>query len=105
MHDELLDTIRKAFTVGGDDAKRNAVAALELLLGALGAAPSNIAMPPIATGSAASSAPLPTMDDRISIALDAVIAKFRSMLPPGVETPAVESYEIPFVPVPTWNNG
>lgn len=101
MHEEFIDTIRKAFTVGGDDAKRDAIAAMQLLLGALGAAPPPTASsPPIATATA----PAP---DPVSLALDALITKFKSMLPAGVEVPNVvdPAHAIPFVPVPTWNNG
>jgi len=114
MHEEIIETIRKAFTVGGDDAKRDAVAALQLLLAALGEVPPPSASaspppPPTSSASVAASAfapPTTTKADQISLALDAVIAKFRSMLPPGVDVPTVEpALSIPFVPVPTWSHG
>jgi hypothetical protein len=118
--DEFIETIRAAFAAGSsDEAKRDAVAAMQLLLAALGAGPvppppSSASSPPppvppdASSESVASSAfaPAPsTKPDQVSVALDAIIAKFRSMLPPGVEAPTVEPMlSIPFVPVPPWGS-
>ncbi len=113
MHDALLETVRKAFTDTSPDAKGAALDALRALLDALASPASSSnssSSPPISSASVAASAfapsPSPSKSDQVSIALDALIAKFRSMLPPGVEAPHVEpALSIPFVPVPTWGHG
>ncbi len=107
MHDALLDTVRKAFTDTSPDAKSAALDALRALLEALAAPSGASSSAPTSSASVAASAfaPSPAKPDQVSLALDALIAKFSSMLPPGVELPRVEpALSIPFVPVPSWTS-
>lgn len=103
MHDALLDIVRQAFTEPNAETKAAAFDALKKLVEALASPAAASSTPPSSAHVAASAfAPTPKADT-VSTALDALIAKFRSMLPPGVEAPQVEpAFSIPFVPVPSW---